>query len=145
MVLEGDYFEAEPTEPSVKAVPKTWVIRRCEWYIDEYKECMKMLSRLHQYFIFGENTPCFQWKIDYDDCLNWRNNRDMEALYCVVKSEDERFISRMKASQANDVWTYRSSPPRDWNKPLPDFMEQRRLKSTLLTFEQQRQQKRSHA
>lgn len=37
----------------------------------------------------------------------------------------------MKAHFDNDTWTKRTSPPPDWSKPLPAFMEERNKNSYL--------------
>ena len=37
----------------------------------------------------------------------------------MVDREKRRIAQRLKAHKENDVWESRTSPPEDWNKPLP--------------------------
>jgi len=136
MVLDGDYFQAEPTTPDV---PNTWIIRPCEWYKDEYKECRKLRSRVHQFFIFGETLDCKTWNEDYYACLEWRKNRNKDALEFVVEKENKRYLDRMNASSKNNVWEYRSCPPKDWNKPLPEYHTKDHKGSVLEEYQIQRE------
>jgi hypothetical protein len=76
--------------------------------------------------------------MDFEDCMKWRKERDYESLENVVNSERERLMERTRASLSNDVWRYRSQPPSDWKKPLPDFMEERRRMSSLFAFQEQK-------
>ena len=48
-------------------IPYGWLIKPCEMYKEEYKDCKSIKARFHQYFIFGETLDCEQWKIDYDN------------------------------------------------------------------------------
>lgn len=55
-------------------------VRPCKLYSDEYKECVSIKGRFHQYFIFGENIDCSQWKIDFENCNKWNEKEDPEAF-----------------------------------------------------------------
>ena len=53
-----------------------------------------------------------------------------EAL---INSEKVRRFKRMAPHIQNDVWKHRSSPPEDWNKPLPAKMQES-YKNTYLDY-----------
>lgn len=56
---------------------------------------------------------------------------DKEAAAMLIKSELERKAARLQAHLNNDTWTKRDNPPKDWTKPLPDFMIERNKDSYL--------------
>ena len=116
------------------------MVRPCEWYLDEARECRRIRARIHQYFIFGEKQDCTQWLTDYYTCADFHKTRDLKDLPALIHSEEERFKARALASARNNVWTYRTAPPDDWNKPLPDYMQERN-KGTVLEFYSKRRQK----
>ena len=33
----------------------------------------------------------------------------------------------MEAAQANNIWKYRTTPPDDWNSPLPEKLEKNKI------------------
>jgi len=136
MGLEGDTFIVEPVKPEDN-IPQGWLMRPCEWYKDEYKECSSIKGRIHQYFIFGHNLDCSSWNKDYNNCILFRKTRGKEAIQSVVESEKRRYEERMKSSQANDAWTYRKTPPEWWNNPLPDYLQDR-YRGTYLEFVENR-------
>ena len=41
----------------------------------------------------------------------------------VLESEKNRINQRLVTSGKNDVWKYRDTPPSDWNKPLPQWFQ----------------------
>lgn len=49
----------------------------------------------------------------------------------ILDNEKDRRQIRIKNAQANDIWEYRSSPPEDWTKPLPEWEKAR--KNTVLS------------
>jgi len=49
----------------------------------------------------------------------------------LVNSEKTKRNNRLKSFYANNVWENRTSPPDNWNKPLPDYIAKRRTNSTL--------------
>ncbi|KAH8039391.1 hypothetical protein MRX96_032801 [Rhipicephalus microplus] len=108
---------------NVEGIPRNaWMVRPCEWYSEELSDCKSIRGRFHQYFIDGTTLDCSQWRKDFDNCLIWRKNKDVDALNAVVKSEEKRKHDRLKASRDNDVWQLRSEPPKDWNAPVPEWM-----------------------
>ncbi|XP_026329803.1 UPF0545 protein C22orf39 homolog isoform X3 [Hyposmocoma kahamanoa] len=111
--------ETAPTdiEPEDK-----WLIRDCDLYKDEYKECTSFRGRFHQYFIYGQSLDCNQWKHDYNNCCKWVDDNDLKAAEALVKSERQRRYERLRAHYQNDTWKKRSEPPSDWNKPLPEWL-----------------------
>lgn len=81
--LDGDQFQSESFRNGKLADshPKAWLVRPCEWYKDEYKECSSFRGKVHQYFIFGKTLDCSQWKEDYNNCLIVRKNpSNIDAL-----------------------------------------------------------------
>ncbi|KPI91664.1 PREDICTED: UPF0545 protein C22orf39 homolog [Papilio xuthus] len=115
---------SESAEPTIRPDEK-WLIRDCEVYKDEYKECTSFRGRFHQYFIFGELLDCKQWKRDYDNCCKWENSKDVKAAVAVIESEKQRRLERLRAHYRNDTWKKRDAPPADWDKPLPEWMAKR--------------------
>lgn len=51
----------------------------------------------------------------------------------LIESEKARRLSRLRPHYTNDVWEKRSSPPTDWNKPLPEYM-QKEFEATYLNI-----------
>lgn len=84
-----------------------------------------MRSRFHQYFVHGEFADCSQWKTDCDDCLLYERKEDFQAALRVIRSEKNRREIRLGAHYANTVWTKRTEPPSEWEKPLPDWLQKR--------------------
>ncbi|XP_022227752.2 UPF0545 protein C22orf39 homolog [Drosophila obscura] len=114
-----------------------WAIRPCHLYKDEYDDCTSFKARFHQYFIFGKDTDCSQWLTDYKNCERYHqsNGNDVAAGAAVVKSEEERRQTRLRAHYANNIWEKRKQPPADWAKPLPEWLEERN-KNTYLELKQ---------
>jgi len=111
-------------------IPFSWMARQCHIYKEEYKDCKSIKSRFHQYFL-GETRDCTQWKTDYDRCLKWEKDNDMDALERLIDSEKERVRKRLQAHYANDVWERRESPPENWNSDLPEFISKEYKNSYL--------------
>lgn len=105
-------------------------------YKDEYKECKSIRGRFNQYFVYGESLDCEQWRNDYNNCEKYSWLNDKEAAKLVIQSEMKRRAERLKAHYDNDIWIKRESPPDDWAKPLPAFMEERN-KNTYLGLKSQ--------
>ncbi|KAF0759549.1 UPF0545 protein [Aphis craccivora] len=108
-----------------------WMIRPCEMYNNEYSECTSISSRLHQMFVHGSTVDCNHWHEDYINCLKWKNDKNIQAAETLVNSEKMKRNNRWKTFYANNVWENRTSPPENWNDPLPDYIAQRRQNSTL--------------
>ncbi|KAK9707695.1 Protein of unknown function (DUF3128) [Popillia japonica] len=106
-----------------EAIEDEWMIRPCETYKEEYSDCRSIRSRFQQYFVFGHTIDCSQWKRDADNCYKWTENRDLRAAKNLINSEKERRLERLRAHYNNNVWEKRQSPPADWNKPLPDYLQ----------------------
>ncbi|TDG50177.1 hypothetical protein AWZ03_003393 [Drosophila navojoa] len=117
-----------------KDVPK---IRPCHLYKDEYDDCSSFKARFHQYFIYGKDTDCSQWLTDFQNCERYErsNGNDVEAGSAIVKSEEQRRLTRLRAHYANDTWMKRKEPPEDWAKPLPEWLEKRN-ENTYLELKQ---------
>lgn len=84
-----------------------------------------MRGRFQQYFVHGKFVDCQHWKIDYDDSLLYERKDDANAGMRIIRSEKKRRDARMAAHYGNNVWTKRTEPPADWNKPLPEWLEKR--------------------
>ncbi|KAL3270155.1 hypothetical protein HHI36_009213 [Cryptolaemus montrouzieri] len=108
-----------------------WMIRTSSTYEGEYKECSSIKARLHQYFIFGKTIDCSQWKRDSLNSSKWEKSRDEKAAIELINSEKARRRERLIAHAKNDVWERRSSPPENWNAPLPEHILES-YKSTYL-------------
>ncbi|XP_059620744.1 UPF0545 protein C22orf39 homolog [Phlebotomus argentipes] len=98
-----------------------WASRPCFLYKHEFSDCKSYKARFNQYFIYGESIDCSQWGKDYEDCLKYEEKDDLAAARRLLDSEAERRQKRMEAHKANDVWKKRSTPPTDWNAPLPEW------------------------
>lgn len=48
-------------------------------YKSEYDDCVSTRARFHQYFVFGEQIDCTQWKTDYLNCYQWEKYKSEEA------------------------------------------------------------------
>jgi hypothetical protein len=109
----------------LETIPKSWILRDCEAYKDEYNGCSSMKGKLYMYYINGKITQCDDWKQNYDDCKLWVNNTDESAAKRVIEREEKRIYERLKGHFENDVWESRASverPPPEWNQPLPDHL-----------------------
>lgn len=133
MGIQGEEFQCEASVQDQVNYPKAWMVRPCEWYWDEFKECSRIRSRIHQYFIYGRTQDCSQWNRDYNNCISFRKKKDVDSLNSLIASEEKRVKKRMSNSIRNDVWSYRSSPPTNWSDPLPEWMEER-MKGTPLEY-----------
>lgn len=49
----------------------------------------------------------------------------------MVQSEKNKRIRRWKSFYENNVWESRKTPPENWNDPLPDYIANRKTKSTF--------------
>jgi len=90
--------------PDERSVPNAWLVRPCEAYNDEYKECTSIKGRFHQYFIEGDNADCSQWKKDFDSCMKFRATKDLVALVIgltlYLSSRFKRNLSFMSAGRS---------------------------------------------
>ncbi|OQR74055.1 UPF0545 protein C22orf39-like [Tropilaelaps mercedesae] len=111
-----------------------WMVRPCEYYSDEFKDCTSLKARLHQRFIYGEFINCEQWRTDAENCMKWRNAKDVQALDTVTKSELKKKISRHLSTRATAaVWEFRDTPPsaEEWKPELPPHLKKRMENSTI--------------
>lgn len=63
--------------------------------------------------------------------MKWEWMENKESAIELIRSELERKAARMKSHYDNDTWTKRDEPPKDWSKPLPEFMNERNKNSYL--------------
>ncbi|XP_043283388.1 UPF0545 protein C22orf39 homolog [Venturia canescens] len=122
-------------EPKLKERELEWLLKPCEMYKDEYKDCKCMRARFNQYFVYGELLDCSQWKVDYENCQLWKSKDDDKAFEALLASEQKRRLKRLQPHYSNDIWTKRDKPPQNWNKPLPDWMN-KKISGTLLEYKQ---------
>ena len=109
----------------LETIPKSWMLRECQAYKDEYNGCSSMKGKLYMYYINGKITQCDDWKQNYEDCKLWVNNTDKSAAKRVIEREEKRIYERLKGHFENDVWETRTAverPPPEWNKPLPNHL-----------------------
>ncbi|XP_033230636.1 UPF0545 protein C22orf39 homolog [Belonocnema kinseyi] len=135
MVENNDFSEnmqeSEENEKEDERKIDSWMIRPCDRYRDEYKDCTSIKARFHQYFVSGKYADCSQWKIDFNNCEKWTSKKDYTAYQELVASETNRRLKRLRAHYANNVWKKRDKPPEDWNKPLPQWLQERNATSYL--------------
>ncbi|XP_026469636.1 UPF0545 protein C22orf39 homolog [Ctenocephalides felis] len=112
------------------AIPE-WMIRPCDMYDEEYDDCRSIKARFHQYFIFGKELDCEQWKTDYNNCIKYTKNNDLQAAQELIDSETNRRRERLKGHYGNTTWQKRKEPPHDWNKPLPEWLAKQNEHSYL--------------
>lgn len=67
-------------------------------YDEEYDDCRSIKARFHQYFIFGKELDCEQWKTDYNNCIKYTKNNDLQAAQELIDSETNRRRERLKVS-----------------------------------------------
>lgn len=90
---------------------------------DEYKDCRSIKARFQQYFVHGDSLDCSSWEHDFEDCVRFEENGDQKAAKNIIVNEEKRRKERIKAHYENTVWKKRTSPPEDWNKPLPEKLQ----------------------
>ena len=78
----------------LEGIPKSWMLRECEAYKDEYNGCSSMKGKLYSYYINGKITPCDDWKQNYEDCKLWVDNTDKSAAERVIDREEKRIFER---------------------------------------------------
>jgi len=78
--------------------------------------------------------PCESYKDEYSECSSFKGK--FHQYFIFGKTMNVRRYNRLAPHFKNDVWEHRSSPPEDWNKPLPKDM-QNKLKDTYLDFKAQ--------
>jgi len=100
-------------------IPGSWMIQNCDHYYAEWKACKSFKGKFYQYYMDGEIKDCKTLKDNYDDCRFVTARYDEEACKRLVDREKVRMEERLKTHKENDVWEPRTSPPEDWNKPLP--------------------------
>ena len=55
----------------LETIPKSWMLRECSVYKDEYKGCSGIKGKMHSYYVTGKIDPCDNWKQNYEDCQLW--------------------------------------------------------------------------
>ncbi|KAK2193540.1 hypothetical protein NP493_10g04024 [Ridgeia piscesae] len=124
----ADVFpDVKNVSASDKLKEDVWMIRPCEVYHDEYKECKSWKGRFHQYYIHGKTLDCDTWKRDLKNCLEYRYTASQQAAEQLLQSEQTRREARLSKARANDVWEYRTSPPETWSAPLPEYLERTKI------------------
>jgi len=114
-----------------------WMLRECEVYKDEYKNCTAIRGRFHQFYVHGKALDCSTWEENFQDCKLWTREADLQAAERIISREKERIKQRLVGHYSNNVWEKRDSPPEDWNKPLPDWLQEKQAKSYLQLYQNQ--------
>jgi len=109
----------------LSTIPNSWRIRECRDYDFEHMNCRKLRNKLQAYYLGTEPEDCTLWKDNFDDCMKFVNSADEAAAERLVAREGERLKERLRGHFENDVWEKRTSPPDNWNAPLPDYLEAR--------------------
>ncbi|XP_022190703.1 UPF0545 protein C22orf39 homolog [Nilaparvata lugens] len=110
---------------------KMFLVKNCSWYDEEYSDCKSVRGRFHQYFVHGDLLDCSPWKRDMANCERWTKNKDRDSLEELINSEMKRREERLKPFKENEVWENRTSPPENWNSPLPPWLEEEYKNSYL--------------
>lgn len=121
MTQKEDKFECEVDfSESHNFGHLSWMVRPCEWYLQEYTDCKSIRGRIHQYFVGSDGSydNCDGWRDDHYNCSMFRKNQSPDLLNRLIESELARKEKRFAQSRANDVWEYRAEPPSDWNRPV---------------------------
>jgi len=103
----------------------SWMLRHCDSYREELKSCKSIRGRFHQFYVHGKALDCSEWENSFDDCKAWNSHADEPAARRVIQREKVRIGKRLKAHYDNDVWEKRQSPPPDWQKPLPKWIQEK--------------------
>lgn len=118
----------------LQTLPDGWMLRECESYKKEMKSCYALKSRFYQFYIHGRASDCSNWEESFHDCKSWTRYADLDAANRVIQHEKERIKTRLSGHFENNVWEKRSSPPEDWEAPLPDWFKERQKTSNLKKY-----------
>lgn len=110
---------------SKEEIPGLWMIRPCEEYHEELSFCRSWRGRLYQRYMLGEKKDCQPLADALHHCMFWLQRKDTSELKKLIAFEEDQLIRRKLSSENNDVWQRRTSPPSDWNAPLPDWARER--------------------
>ena len=122
----------------LESIPKSWMLRECDRYKDEYNGCSSIKGKFYSYYIDGKFSSCDEWKKNYKDCKLWVSNTDKDAAKRVIEREEKRISERLRGHYQNDIWESRAKdeiPPADWDKPLPDHLAEAAEDSYLKQYE----------
>ncbi|XP_033340866.2 synaptic plasticity regulator PANTS isoform X1 [Megalopta genalis] len=117
--------ETNKSNEEIKEHELEWMIKPCQIYNEEYRDCKSIKARFHQYFVFGDTIDCTQWKTDYNNCYIWEKYKSERAYAKLIDSEKNRRMERLHGHYSNDVWERRDKPPENWNAPLPEWLQQK--------------------
>ncbi len=125
-----------PDQPNVKDQQKQPSIHLpCDHYEYEFNMCSSFMNKVNNYYRGVESDPdrtCESYKNLFLDCVSYERNpgQNFDALLRLKAYEKQMLEKRRQSAENNDVWTKRTSPPSDWNAPLPDWCMER-LKQTV--------------
>ena len=97
----------------------------CKTYDNEYKTCSKFMSKFYERYASGSAPDCNIFKNLQNDCELWNKELNEKSLRNIINYEKSLQEKRKKLSADNDVWSYRDTPPYDWNSKLPQWAENR--------------------
>lgn len=118
-------------EAEADKLDDTWMIRPCEFYLDEFKECTGVRGRFHQLYTLGHKIDCTKWKEDYNNCVAFQRSNSAADAEKVIANERQRRKERLTGARGNNVWTYRTVPPESFSRPLPEHMLRNAVPSLL--------------
>lgn len=124
----SDEFETENTNEELKKDGILFV-RPCERYNELLRSCRSIRGRLHQYYVYGELFDCSEHKNNYNNCMKFRSTQNPDVLDPIIEWETNLIQTRLNAAKNNKAWAFRKSPPSDFEKPLPEFLQKRQQKT----------------
>lgn len=135
----SDEFECELVEKGKKADSN--LVRPCERYKEMYNSCKSIKSKIYQYYVYGESLDCSQHLDNYDSCKKFRKTGDTNLLDSIIEWEKNLIMTRLKTVEQNKTWDLRTSPPQDFEAPLPEHLAARQKKSLFYTIEKRNSKK----
>lgn len=99
------------------------LVRPCERYKEMYSSCRSIRHRFHQYYVYGELLDCKIYSNLYNSCIEFRNKKEEKCLEPIIEWERNYFYTRMQTVNQNKTWVSRTEPPKDFEAPLPAYLE----------------------
>jgi len=80
----------------------------CSYYFEEYKDCNSIWTKFVEKKYANLKTSfesCEQWKIDFQNCKLWTENKDIKALIKLQNSNKQRW--KRYHSHKTKAWDYK--------------------------------------
>lgn len=114
--------------------PFYYLVRVCEEYKSLFKNCKRISSRIHQYYVYGDLLDCNIHNDNYSHCLNYRKKKNLDSLNPIIEWENAVMDARNKSVLNNKAWQLRDRPPIDFDGPLPEFLRRRQKESSFSRY-----------